>query len=207
MNIYSKTSGVFNQHKIQTPPFIHAKQPQNQVSVMVPVQVSSIAILGGGPSGLILARLLEINDIDYVIFERDESATAVTQGGSLDIHAGSGQLALKEAGLLDEFKAYARYDAPTIIVDKHGSVALTLGEGDESGRPEIDRRDLRNLLLNSIPSEKIQWGSQVQSVKRGEDGSMSIHLSDSRVFPGFKLVVGADGAWSKVRPLVNYSSS
>jgi len=71
-----------------------------------------IAILGAGPSGLTLARLLHLNGIDYTIFERDASAaSAWGRGGSgtLDLHEGSGLLALQEAGLLDEFKRKARY--------------------------------------------------------------------------------------------------
>jgi len=71
-----------------------------------------IAILGAGPSGLTLGRLLHLADIDFVIFERDPSAaSAWGRGGSgtLDLHEGSGLLALQEAGLFEEFKKKARY--------------------------------------------------------------------------------------------------
>lgn len=70
-----------------------------------------VAILGAGPSGLALGRLLNLAGIDFVIFERDSSAaSAWGRGGSgtLDLHEGSGLLALEEAGLLDEFKQRAR---------------------------------------------------------------------------------------------------
>jgi 2-polyprenyl-6-methoxyphenol hydroxylase-like FAD-dependent oxidoreductase len=72
----------------------------------------SIAILGAGPSGLTLARLLHLAGTDFTIFERDISvASAWGRGGSgtLDLHEGSGLLALQEAGLLEEFKKRARY--------------------------------------------------------------------------------------------------
>lgn len=71
-----------------------------------------IAILGAGPSGLTLARLLHLAGIDFTIFERDESAaSAWGRGGSgtLDLHEGSGLLALQQAGLMEEFKKRARY--------------------------------------------------------------------------------------------------
>ena len=71
-----------------------------------------IAILGAGPSGLTLGRLLDMAGIDFVIFERDVSAaSAWGRGGSgtLDLHEGSGLLALQEAGLFEEFKKKARY--------------------------------------------------------------------------------------------------
>ena len=74
--------------------------------------VPPIAILGAGPSGLTLGRLLHLAGIDFVIFERDASAaSAWGRGGSgtLDLHEGTGWLALQEAGLFEEFKKKARY--------------------------------------------------------------------------------------------------
>jgi 2-polyprenyl-6-methoxyphenol hydroxylase-like FAD-dependent oxidoreductase len=71
-----------------------------------------IAILGAGPSGLTLGRLLHLAGIDFVIFERDTSAaSAWGRGGSgtLDLHEGSGLDALQEAGLFEAFREKARY--------------------------------------------------------------------------------------------------
>ncbi|KAJ9605086.1 hypothetical protein H2200_010476 [Cladophialophora chaetospira] len=169
-----------------------------------------VAILGAGPSGLTLARLLDRANIDFVVFERDESPTAAIStagdkgvGGTLDLHAESGQLALQEAGLLDQFKAIARYDATVAIADSKGKVWISVGDdGEDSDKPEIDRKDLRTLLLSSVPEEKVRWGFKVQNVQKETDGSMSIHFADGRVESGFQLVVGADGAWSKARRLV-----
>jgi len=166
----------------------------------------SIAILGAGPSGLALGRLLEIANIDFVIFERDESAIAAVtgRGGTLDIHADSGQVVLQEAGLLDQFKSIARYDATVKIADAKGQVYVSVGEEDnDQAKPEIDRKDLRALLLSSVPADKVRWGFRVQRVQRGTDGSMSVHFADGRIESGFRLVVGADGAWSKARSLVS----
>ncbi|KAF2470017.1 putative monooxygenase [Lindgomyces ingoldianus] len=167
-----------------------------------------IAILGAGPSGLTLGRLLQVANIPFVIFEQDESAIAAAtvatgRGGALDIHADSGQIALKEAGLLDQFKSIARYDATITVANAKGKVYLKVEhEGGDNDKPEIDRRDLRALLVNSIPANRVQWGFKVQSVQKETDGSMSIHFQDGRIESGFKLVVGADGMWSKVRSLV-----
>lgn len=164
-----------------------------------------IAILGAGPSGLALGRMLELANIAYVIFERDVSCNETTsRAGTLDIHTGSGQLALQEAGLLDQFKKLARRDAHTIVADAQGKVFIRTGESDEvnEDRPEIDRKDLRALLLNSIPANKVRWGSRVQHVQRDTDGSMSVRFADGSIESGFRLVVGADGAWSKARNLV-----
>lgn len=164
-----------------------------------------IAILGAGPAGLILGRLLELAKIEYTIFEREATPLARGyQGGSLDIHVDDGQLALREAGLFDAFKEHARYGATNVIADKDGKVFAKHDEDVEAnGRPEIDRKDLRQILLTSIPEVRVQWNRKVKQVVRSDDGSMEVHFEDGHTESGFRLVVGADGAWSKARSLVS----
>ncbi|EXM17493.1 hypothetical protein RAB80_004119 [Fusarium oxysporum f. sp. vasinfectum] len=165
---------------------------------------SPIAIIGAGPSGLTLARLLEINNIDYMVYERDESPEPkfINQGGTLDIHASSGQVALKEARLFDEFKSIARWDASRVFM-QNPSGTVTAVFGDERDAPEIDRLQLRKLLLDSIPTDKIRWGHRVKSIERGDTASEHvISFVNSTSASGFRAIVGADGAWSKVRPLL-----
>lgn len=87
----------------------------------------------------------------------------------------------------------------------HGEVRLRHGDGEDTDRPEIDRRDLRVLLLNSVPKDKIRWGCKVENLQRQDDGMMSIRFADGAIESGFRLVVGADGAWSKARSLVSFS--
>ena len=67
-----------------------------------------IAIIGAGPSGLTLANLLQQYNILFTVYEFETGANERNQGGTLDLHAESGQLALREAGLYEEFKKYAR---------------------------------------------------------------------------------------------------
>ncbi|KAL7812759.1 hypothetical protein V8C26DRAFT_430559 [Trichoderma gracile] len=165
------------------------------------MSVPTIPILGGGPSGLSFARLLEVNNIDYVVYERDASPDVEIQGGSLDIHGKSGQLVLTEAGLFEEFKKYARWeDSKTIVQDKTGTTLLVFGEGDDA--PEIDRAALRRMLLESIPPSKIKWNHAVSSVERNDACEIVINFKNGNSATGFKLVVGADGAWSKARHLL-----
>lgn len=87
----------------------------------------------------------------------------------------------------------------------YGEVRLRHGDGEDTDRPEIDRRDLRLLLLESVPKDKIRWGAKVEHVQKQEDGMMSICFTDGNTESGFRLVVGADGAWSKARSLVSSS--
>lgn len=111
-----------------------------------------IAILGAGPAGLMLGRLLELSSIEYMIFERKGTPfVRGYQGGSLDTHVDDGQLALREAGLLEEFERLTRWDATNVIADKDGRVfAKHDDDEDETGRPEIDRKHLREILLASV---------------------------------------------------------
>ncbi|KAE8382309.1 FAD/NAD(P)-binding domain-containing protein [Aspergillus bertholletiae] len=172
----------------------------------------SIAIIGAGPSGLVFARLLELGGItDYVIYERDESATPGPwqQGGTLDLHGPSGQLALKRAGLFEKFsRNLARWEASGLrLVDSTGATVIQMGEGRDA--PEIDRLQLRQFLLDSVPAHKIRWGHAVRTVERNAnvgrastDNGCIIHFVNGTSASGFRLIVGADGAWSKVRPLL-----
>jgi 2-polyprenyl-6-methoxyphenol hydroxylase-like FAD-dependent oxidoreductase/putative sterol carrier protein len=165
--------------------------------------MKTVGIVGGGPGGLTLARLLETRGIPATVFERDEHALARPQGGSLDLHADSGQRALREAGLEAEFQRFARYDDQWgRIYDHHGTLRLERVEPSGGDRPEIDRTQLRDLLLASLPRERIRWGSQVTGVEPSTEGRYRV-LGAQGPLGEFDLVVGADGAGSRVRPLVS----
>ncbi|KAF5654031.1 tetracycline resistance [Fusarium heterosporum] len=169
-----------------------------------PETQAPVAIIGGGPSGLTFARLLEVNHIDYILYERDINSEPefVNQGGTLDIHASSGQLALKEAGLSEKFRTLARWDATRVCMQNpSGTVEAVFGE--ERDAPEIDRLQLRKMLLDSIPAHKIRWGHSLKFVEKG--GSPAAHFlrfANGNSASGFRLIVGADGAWSKIRSLL-----
>jgi 2-polyprenyl-6-methoxyphenol hydroxylase-like FAD-dependent oxidoreductase len=158
-----------------------------------------IAIVGAGLSGLMLARILHVNGVESTVFELDGSADARTQGGMLDIHEDSGQIALCAAGLYDGFERLVHPGGEAMrIYDRYA--VLRHEDKGEGGRPEVHRRDLRNLLIESLPPGTIRWGSKVTEVAGGNGGRLT--LADGTVVTA-DLVVGADGAWSKVRPLVS----
>ncbi|KAL4728287.1 hypothetical protein ACLX1H_005029 [Fusarium chlamydosporum] len=164
-----------------------------------------IAIIGGGPGGLTLARLLEVRNIKYVLYERDITPmpSFINQGGTLDIRASSGQLAIKEAQLFDKFKSLARWDGSRVCMQNpSGTVKAVFGEDRDA--PEIDRLQLREMLLGSIPAERIRWGHSLKYVEKGKQAMEHVlHFTDGSCASGFRLIVGADGAWSKVRPLAS----
>lgn len=162
-----------------------------------------IAIVGGGPGGLTLARVLQVHGIKAVVFEREGHSAARSQGRSLDMHAESGQYAIECAGLTEEFRKIARYeDQQMRVYGKDGVLRFLEEDGSETGdRPEVDRGQLRQMLLDSLPEGMVRWGRELTGVEAAGDGFDLRFRGGER--ERFDLVVGADGAWSRIRPLVS----
>ncbi|MEV5963842.1 NAD(P)/FAD-dependent oxidoreductase [Kribbella sp. NPDC051952] len=158
----------------------------------------AIAIIGAGLGGLTLARILHVNGIEAAVYELDSSPTARTQGGMLDIHEDSGQAALKAAGLYDEFLRIIMPGGESMKLYGQDAVLRYSDDDRDGGRPEVHRRDLRDLLIGSLSDGVIRWGSRVVEIS----DDRVVRLADGRTFTA-ELLVGADGAWSKVRPLVS----
>ncbi|GAB7032235.1 FAD-dependent monooxygenase [Streptomyces sp. NPDC021749] len=157
----------------------------------------TIAIVGAGLGGLALARVLHVNGLDAVVYERESSRGARGQGGMLDIH--SGQRALREAGLIDQFHAIARGEGQDMrLLTPDGTLLLQEDTPDDAPleRPEVDRADLRNLLLDSLPEDMVRWGRAYASADNG-----LLHFADGSSAT-YDLLVGADGANSRVRALL-----
>ncbi|WP_328315793.1 FAD-dependent oxidoreductase [Streptomyces sp. NBC_00388] len=163
-----------------------------------------IRIIGAGPGGLTCARILQQHGIPVTVFDRDKGAGSRNQGGSLDLHEEDGQLALREAGLLDEFFALARFDGQEMRqMDPAGRIlAHHLPDEGETASPEIDRGQLRDLLLRSLAPGTVQWGHGLASVSGPSDGPRTLSFSDGTSVEA-DLVIGADGAPSRVRPAVS----
>lgn len=163
-----------------------------------------ISVIGAGPGGLTCARVLQRHGIDVTVHDRDPSADSRNQGGSLDLHAEDGQLALQEAGLLEEFFALARFESQEMRrIDPSGPVlAHHLPEEGETNNPEIDRGQLRDLLLRSLPPGTVRWGQTLQSVSGPPEGPRTLTFDDGSTVET-DLVIGADGASSRVRAAVS----
>jgi 2-polyprenyl-6-methoxyphenol hydroxylase-like FAD-dependent oxidoreductase len=162
-----------------------------------------IAIIGAGLGGLALARVLHVNGNTSAAFDLETSPEARTQGGLLDIHDDSGQEALRAAGLHDRFRTLVHPGGEAMrIVGPDGTVRMAEEDDGTGGRPEVDRGQLRDLLLNSLPAGTVHWGQKATGARPLGGGRHEVTFADGNTITT-DLLVGADGAWSKIRPLVS----
>jgi tetracycline resistance monooxygenase len=156
-----------------------------------------IAIIGAGPVGLTIAKLLQQQGIDVTVYERDKDPQARIWGGTLDLHESSGQKAMKEAGLLDSYFAMAKPMGRT-ITDEQGKVLFSVKPQYDT--PEINRNDLRKMLLDSLTSDTVTWDRKFTDLEE-QNGKWLLHF-ENEMTASADFVIGANGGMSKARKYV-----
>lgn len=170
------------------------------------IENKSIAIVGGGPAGLTLARLLQLKGANVKVYERDFNKNARVQGSPLDMHEDSGLAAIRKAELLEKFKKTFRPGADrTLIMNEKAEIFFNDHKikpeedfGDEHFRPEIDRGPLRNMLLESLHPETVVWDSHFLKMEPQNEGWLLHFKNGTSEYAD--LVIAGDGANSKIRP-------
>jgi 2-polyprenyl-6-methoxyphenol hydroxylase-like FAD-dependent oxidoreductase len=168
-----------------------------------------IAIVGGGPAGLALGLLLHQRGFRPTIYELRSKPTAqelAKPSGMLDLHEKSGLRVMQECGLWDGFQAaIGDCSEACRVFNPQGSVLHT-DEGELSTRPEIPRNALTSLLIEKVPEDCVRWNHKITAVRDARNattGATEITLDlGTNGSETFNFVVGADGAWSRVRQLL-----
>jgi len=160
-----------------------------------------VAIIGAGPVGLTMARLLQMDGVEVSVYERDLNAQARIWGGTLDLHKGTGQDALKKAGLLQRYYELAipmGVKFADIGAEVLGTKSPTIE--NQFDNPEINRNVLRKLLLDSLVPETVQWDRKLTGL-RVQDNRWCLNFENNTTSLA-DLVIVASGGMSRTRSLV-----
>jgi len=157
-----------------------------------------VAIIGAGPVGLTMAKLLQQEEVNVAVYERDKNQKARIWGGTLDIHKGTGQEAMKKAGLLERYYSLA-VPMGIIITDEQGNTLFTkeITPENQYDNPEISRNDLREILLESLANNTVIWDRKFIGLEN-HGGKWALYFEDKPVETA-DLVIGANGGMSLVR--------
>jgi 2-polyprenyl-6-methoxyphenol hydroxylase-like FAD-dependent oxidoreductase len=165
-------------------------------------QDAEIAIVGGGPTGLMLAAELRLAGADAVVLERLPEISQIPKGNGL-----IGQIVpmLDYRGLLDRFRAEATYAGP---VPQFGFGPLQLNFAQLGASPlhvlAVPQRRLEQILDDYLRElgGAVRRGHEVVALSLPGDGSpaaLDVRGPDGGYQVRARYIVGCDGARSLVR--------
>jgi 2-polyprenyl-6-methoxyphenol hydroxylase-like FAD-dependent oxidoreductase len=104
---------------------------------------------------------------------------------------------------MDEFRGIVLPGRQSIrVLDPSGSVLYEKLDHGTGVRPEAQRGELRQILLDALPAGTVRWGHKVVAAQPVGQDRHEVTFTDGRTVVT-SLLVGADGAWSQVRPLLS----
>lgn len=114
---------------------------------------------------------------------------------------------MRECGLWDGFQAAMGDCSESMRVMNSDGAVLHTDEGELASRPEIARNALTNLFIQNVPSDIINWNHKITTVRRNRNtatGATEITFDlSAKGAAAYDFVVGADGAWSRIRKLLS----
>ncbi|KAJ7438197.1 putative salicylate hydroxylase [Mycena galericulata] len=164
-----------------------------------------IVIIGAGPAGLTLSLLLHKQHIPFTIYELRAKPTEealARPSGMLDLREESGLEAIRACGLYEDFLPLTGECSQAMRVTNADGAVLHADEGNNKHRPEISRHALTRLLLSKLPAETIRWEHKLIRATPAANNTTELDFGPVHGTVTADLVIGADGAWSRVRPLL-----
>lgn len=178
---------------------------------MTPGEHVSVAVVGGGPTGITAATLLGQYGIDTLVLDRWPQVYPQPRAVHLDDEV---YRILARLGVADAFAAITRPAKGLRLVDRHHCVLAEFSRDTtptRNGFPAanmLDQPELEKLLrdnLTRLPNVRLRGGTEVFAVTGDADG-VELRLRDrvtggeSRITADY--VLGCDGANSTVRAAI-----
>jgi len=164
-----------------------------------------VAVIGAGPTGLMLANLLGIHGLRVCVFEAESELIDFPRGVGMDDET---LRTFQTAGLVDALLPHTVPHQLLVFVDrKHRDLARLAPPTAEFGWPRrngfvqpLADRVLLEGLERFGPAVDVHWSSQVTGLCQDEDGvELTIAASDGEHTVRAAYAVGADGGRSSTR--------
>jgi 2-polyprenyl-6-methoxyphenol hydroxylase-like FAD-dependent oxidoreductase len=159
-----------------------------------------VIVVGGGPTGLMLAAELRLHDVRVLVLEKEAEPPAYVR--ALGLHARSIEV-LDQRGLLERFLAAGKkhpvHGAFAALLDKPAPKRLDTAHGYVLGIPQ----PVTDRLLAEHAAElgaEIRRGCALVGLSQDADG-VTAELTDGTSV-GARYLVGCDGGRSTVRKLL-----